>query len=98
MEEKFIPFSKDDYELIKREILYQGIFRLARYHLRHRTFNNTWSNTFSREILERKSAAALLPYDPVLDRIVLIEQFRAGAISHAQSPWLIEVVAGVYDE
>lgn len=89
--------DKHDYELLKREVLYQGIFTLARYHVRHRNFEGDWSQTYSREILERKSAAAILPYDPILDRIVLIEQFRAGAIAHPESPWLIEIVAGIFD-
>jgi ADP-ribose diphosphatase len=92
-----VSFSQNDYEIVKREILYQGVFRLARYHIRHRRFNNAWSNTFSREILERNPAVAVLPYDPVLDRVLLIEQFRAGALANPQSPWLIEIVAGIYD-
>jgi len=37
-----------------------------------------------------------LPYDPVLDQVILIEQFRAGALANPQSPWLLEVVAGIY--
>lgn len=88
-------FSHDDYEIIEREILYQGIFRLARYHIRHKLYNGEWSEIIHREVLERLSAAAVLPYDPVLDQVVLIEQFRPGAISHPTSPWLIEIVAGV---
>src|SRR3990167_9027115 len=97
MNDPFIPFSHSDYEIIKREVLYKGIFCLARYHIRHRLFNDTWSSPYSREILERKSAAAVLPYDPVLDQVILIEQLRIGAIANPQSPWLIEIVAGVYD-
>jgi ADP-ribose pyrophosphatase len=91
--------SKDsDFEITQRDLLYQGVFRLMRYHVRHKLFDGKWSNTFSREILERKSAAAVLPYDPILDQVVLIEQFRAGALNHpTDSPWLLEVVAGVYD-
>ncbi len=90
-------FSKQDYELIQREVPYQGVFRLARYHLRYVTFTGEWSKTFSREILERTSAASILPYDPILDQVVLIEQFRAGALSNPESPWLLEIVAGVCD-
>jgi len=97
METKF-NFSQNDYEIIKREILYQGVFRLARYHLRHRLYNNQWSQTFTREIMERPSAAAILLYDPSLDQVVLIEQFRSGALSNPQSPWLLEVVAGIYHQ
>lgn len=91
-------FTQNDYEIVKREVLYQGVFRMARYHLRYRLFNGGWSNTINREILERKSAAAVLPYDPILDQVVLIEQFRAGAISNPSSPWLTEIVAGILEE
>src|SRR3989338_4307743 len=97
MNDQLTPFSHDDYDIIKREVLYKGIFSLARYHIRHHLFNGAWSNVYTREILERQSAAAVLPYDPVLDHVILIEQFRAGAIANPQSPWLIEVVAGVYN-
>lgn len=96
MTENIIPFSQNDYEIIKRELLYQGVFRLARYHVRQRKFNGQWSNEFTREILERPSAAAILPYDPILDRVILIEQFRVGGLANPQSPWLLEIVAGVY--
>lgn len=96
--DKTSSFSSTDYEITKREELYRGVFRLARYTLRHRTFSDQWSATFTREILERKSAAGILLYDPILDHVVLIEQFRAGAIANPQGPWLLEVVAGVYDQ
>lgn len=92
------PFTQNDYEIQEREVLYQGVFRLARYHLRHRNFKGPWSDVITREIFERKSAVGLLPYDPVRNRVVLIEQFRTGAIANPQSPWLIEVPAGVYNE
>lgn len=98
MAENITPFSQNDYEIVKREELYQGVFRLARYHVRQRKFNGEWSNIFTREVLERKSAAAILPYDPILDHVILIEQFRPGALANPESPWLLEVVAGVYTD
>lgn len=89
----------DSYEVLKREVLYQGIFRLARYHLRFRHFSGEWSGTCLREVFERPSAAAILPYDPILDHVVLIEQFRVGAtLQPEHHPWLIEVVAGIFDK
>lgn len=87
--------KQEDFEILKQDVLYQGIMRLVRYHIRHKTFDGNWSNTFTREILERKSAAAVLPYDPILDQVVLIEQFRAGSAANPNGPWLLEVVAGV---
>ena len=90
-------FTQNDYEIVDRTVLYDGIFRMVRYQLRYRLFNGGWSNTISRELMERKSAAAVLPYDPVLDRVILIEQFRPGSLSNPQSPWILEIVAGVLD-
>jgi len=91
------PFSQNDYEVINRELLYEGVFRLVRYHIKQRLFHGGFSDVYSREILERKSAAAVLPYNPHTDHVILIEQFRAGAIANPQSPWLVEIVAGIYD-
>jgi len=94
-----IQFTHEDYEVVKRDILSQGHFmRLARYAIKHRLFNGNWSNTFNCEVLERKSAVAILPYDPLLDRVVLIEQFRPGALADPKSPWLLEIPAGVIDD
>lgn len=88
-------FNQNDYKITKREVVYQGIFRLARYHLSHRLFEGGFSEIMQREVLERSSAAAVLPYDPVLDRVILIEQFRPGSLSDPESPWLIEIPAGI---
>jgi ADP-ribose pyrophosphatase len=97
-EDKFISFSQNDYEIVKREVPYSGRFRMAVYELRYRLFDGGWSNTVTREVMERKSAAAVLPYDPILDRVILIEQFRPGALANPSSPWIIEIVAGVLEQ
>ncbi|MBX3708505.1 MAG: NUDIX domain-containing protein [Gammaproteobacteria bacterium] len=91
-------FTQNDYEIIKCDVLYDGVFRTVRYHLQFRLFHGGWSPTVVRELMERKPAVAILPYDPVLDQVVLIEQFRPGAFANPQSPWLIEVVAGLIDK
>lgn len=90
-------FSQDDYEVIQKDVLYRGKFTYLLYHFKHKQFNGEWTKTFKHELLERPSAVAVLPYDPLLDKIVLIEQFRAGAIHGHDSPWLIEIVAGMQD-
>lgn len=90
-------FSQGDYKILKREVLCEGIFRLVRFHLRHKLFDGELSHAFTRDRMERKSAVAVLPYDPKGDQVILIEQFRVGAINTPSSPWLLEVVAGVFD-
>ncbi|MEH0873851.1 ADP-ribose diphosphatase [Pectobacterium cacticida] len=90
-------FTKDDVEIIAREMLYDGFFSLARYRFRHRLFNGGMSGEVSREIFERGHAVVLLPYDPVRDEIVLIEQIRIAAYDTSESPWLFELVAGMIE-
>ncbi|MFP1944873.1 ADP-ribose diphosphatase [Lonsdalea quercina] len=90
-------FTKDDVEIIARETLYKGFFSLDRYRYRHRLFKGGMSREVSREILERGHAVVLLPYDPVRDEVVLIEQIRIAAYDTSDSPWLFELVAGIID-
>lgn len=97
--------SRDDVEVLSREVVFQGYFRVDRYRLRHALFAGGWSAPMQREVFERGHAVAVLPYDPALDRIVLLEQFRIGALAAAdspwrpdgESPWLLEIVAGIID-
>ncbi len=51
-----------------------------------------------REIFERGHAAVLLPFDPVRDEVVLVEQIRIAAYDTSESPWLLELVAGMIEE
>ncbi|WP_409160235.1 ADP-ribose diphosphatase [Pectobacterium sp. B2J-2] len=92
-----VTFTKDDVEIIARETLYDGFFSLERYRFRHRLFNGGMSGEVSREILERGHAVVLLPYDPVRDEVVLIEQIRIAAYDTSASPWLFELVAGMIE-
>jgi ADP-ribose pyrophosphatase len=65
---------------------------------RHRLFEGGWSPQLSREILVRNPVAAVIPYDPIRDEIVLIEQFRGGMYAAGdENPWSLEVVAGIIE-
>ena len=90
-------FDADDVEIVGREPAYRGYFQIDRYRLRHRLFAGGWSETVTREVFERGHAAAVLPYDPVREEVVLIEQFRPGALAAGETPWLIEIVAGIIE-
>jgi ADP-ribose pyrophosphatase len=50
-----------------------------------------------REVLERGHAVVVLPFDPMRDQVVLIEQFRIGALGVVADPWLVEPVAGIIE-
>ena len=89
--------DQSDVEILERQTAFQGYFRVDRYRLRHRLFAGGWSEAITREVFERGHSVAVLPYDPKADAIVLIEQFRAGALAAGMKPWLIECVAGVID-
>ena len=89
---------KYSWKLDKHQVLFSKYFRLEEYSLSHELFEGGYSNIFTREIFERGSVVALLPYDPERRKVVLIEQFRAGAIGDEQTPWLFECVAGVIEE
>lgn len=88
---------KYDWKIINHEIIFQGYFRMEKFDLQHEKYAGGFTGTFQREIFERGSAVAVIPYDPVNDRVVLIEQFRAGAIGSMDRPWLKEVVAGIIE-
>ncbi|WPC73697.1 ADP-ribose diphosphatase [Vibrio porteresiae] len=89
-------FSSQDLEIISKETVFKGFFRMVKYSFKHRVFKGGWSQPIVREMFERGSAAAMLPYDPQLDKVVIIEQIRVGALEHAH-PWQLEIVAGIFD-
>lgn len=85
------------WKLEQRLTLFEKYFRLDEYSISHELFAGGSSPVFTREIFERGVVVAVLPYDPLRNKVVLIEQFRAGAIDDPDGPWLIECVAGVID-
>jgi len=87
-----------DVEILGKSEQYKGYFRINRYRLRHRLHAGGWSGELERELFERGHAVGVLPYDPAADSIVLIEQFRIGALVAGMDPWLTEVVAGIVEE
>lgn len=93
-----VTFAKNDVEIIAREMLYSGFFSMELYRFRHRLFNGEMSGEIRREIFERGHAAVLLPFDPVRDEVVLVEQIRIAAYDVSESPWLLEMVAGMIEE
>jgi ADP-ribose pyrophosphatase len=82
----------------KKEVAYAGFFRLEKYWLTHTLYNGGWSEEICRELFVRGRCVAVLLYDPHTDKVVLIEQFRVGAILNPDKAWLIEIVAGAIEE
>ncbi len=87
-----------EFKINNREVAYNGFFRLEKYQLQHTLFQGGWSKEITRELFMRGNCVAVLLYDPKRDEVVLIEQFRAGAILNPDRAWLLEIVAGAIEE
>ena len=90
-------FGAQDVEVTDREASFNGFFSVETLGLRHRLFEGGWSQRFQRELFQRGDAVGVLPWDPVSDEVVLVEQFRVGAIRGDDSPWMLELVAGIVE-
>jgi len=86
-----------EWKILRHDIAYQGYFRIERFQLTHEKYAGGNTGPFMRELFERGSAVAVLPYDPVRDEIILIEQFRVGALRQLERPWIREIVAGIIE-
>lgn len=88
----------DTVETIGTKILHAGFFRTEAHELRHPTFTGGMSDPMCRELFVATDAALVLPYDPLRDRVLLVEQFRMGAYGRGDPrPWTLEPVAGRVD-
>ncbi|ATI46295.1 ADP-ribose diphosphatase [Vibrio parahaemolyticus] len=89
-------FTSRDVEIISKESVFEGFFKMVKYRFKHKLFAGGWSDVVEREMFERGHAAAMLPYDLKTDQVVIIEQIRIGALEH-EHPWQLEIVAGMID-
>lgn len=85
-----------NWKLLNREIAYDGFFKVEICQLEHELFAGG-NVTIKRELFHRGDAVAVLLYDPVNDKVVMVEQFRVGALEDETGPWLLEVVAGIVE-
>ncbi|MEJ6475040.1 NUDIX domain-containing protein [Pseudoalteromonas piscicida] len=88
-------FNKGDVNVSSIETIFDGFFTIHKYQFTHALFEGGVSQTVTREILERGHAVAILPYDPVTEHVLLIEQIRIGAMASKNTPWLLECIAGM---
>ena len=91
-------YDHTDFSIESRKTVFQGFIQVEKVSLRHRLFNqNAYTATISRELVARKQAAGVLIYNDKQQKFALIEQFRIGAILDIDSPWQLEIIAGVLD-
>ncbi|MGC7590633.1 ADP-ribose diphosphatase [Bisgaard Taxon 46] len=93
-------FSQQDIEILNEETLYKGFFELKRIQFKHKLFAGGESGVVTRELLVKGAASAVIAYDPAKDAVILVEQVRIGAYQpqSSQSPWLLELIAGMVEE
>jgi ADP-ribose pyrophosphatase len=91
-------FSASDVSIESRENLFRGFIQVEKVTIKHRLFNKSnYSSSIHRELIHRPEAAGVLLYDNQQRRFALIEQFRIGALNDTDSPWQLELIAGVLD-
>ena len=82
-----------------RRIVYRGFFSVEEHELTYQKFNKTQSDVVKRSALVSSDAVIVLPYDPINDRVLLIEQFRTGPyVKGDNNPWVLEPIAGQVDK
>ena len=92
-----LTFGADDVRVLSEEMTYQGYFSVRKLTLQYRAFDGGWVEPQVREVFERGDAVGVLPYDPLSDSLVMIEQFRPGAMRASDSPWMLELIAGIVE-
>lgn len=91
-------FGRQDVEVLDLELCHQGHLRVEKLRLRCRLYQGGWSEPFYREVLARERGVGVLPYDPVQDKVLLVEQFRVGCLDDERNgPWALELIAGLQD-
>lgn len=90
--------SRADVALQARRHPYMNYFAAEELDLSFRRFDGTMSPVVERAVWVAGDVALVLTYDPVRDRVLLIEQFRPGPyLRNDPSPWLLEPIAGRVD-
>jgi ADP-ribose pyrophosphatase len=84
--------------ILNKKQVYSGFFSVTQYKLKHELFAGGESEEIVRECFERGPASGVLAYDPIADKVVLIEQFRIGVKANGESGWVNEIIAGIIDD
>ena len=77
----------------------EGYLEIRRYQISHEKYDGNQTPILCREVMDRGSVGAVIPFDPIRQEVILIEQFRIGAWAASwPQPWLLECVAGVIED
>lgn len=90
--------SEKQFKILSEETVFKGFFSVKKYTLQHTLYAGGWSEKMDREVFHRGECVAVILYDPKVDSVVIIEQFRPGAMQfNDQRSWLLEIVAGAIE-
>jgi ADP-ribose pyrophosphatase len=92
-----LRFGSQDVRVLEEQSAWSGHFAVRKLTLQHKRFAGGWSEPVLREVFDRGDAVAVLPYDPESDSLVMVEQFRPGAMRAQDSPWMLELIAGIVE-
>jgi ADP-ribose pyrophosphatase len=87
-----------DVIIVSQQRAWSGRFAVDLIRFRHRCFDGTMSDPRTWELWRRGRAVALIPYDPITDSVVMIEQFRLPALAAGIEPVMIELPAGLIED
>ncbi|MBS1303501.1 NUDIX domain-containing protein [Loktanella sp. SALINAS62] len=88
----------DDVTVTQRKPAVGDFFRLQGFSVTHRRFDGAMQGPLPREVFVGVEAVLVLPYDPLREKLVLVEQIRMGALERGDpNPWILEPVAGMID-
>jgi len=92
--------TQKQFRILEQVTPFQGFFNVKKYTIEHTLYNGGWSAPITREVFHRGNCVAVILYDPQRDEVVIIEQFRAGAIltPKQEDAWLLEIVAGAMED
>ena len=91
--------AEKKFEIIAEDAVFKGYFGVNEVTVKHTLYQGGWSAPLTREVFHRGECVAVILYDPIKDAVVLIEQFRVGALQfNDERAWLIEIVAGAIEK
>lgn len=91
-------YNHKDFKIHQREYVFKGFTQVEKITLSHRLFHQEgYTDVMQRELIHRGEAAGVLIYNDQQQKFALIEQFRIGAVNDADSPWQLEIIAGMLD-
>ncbi|MCQ0969728.1 NUDIX domain-containing protein [Paracoccus sp. TK19116] len=92
------PRDDDAWHLSQGSQPYADFFAVEEWTVSHLRHDGGQSPQMRRAAMILGDAAVVLPWDPVRDRVLVIEQFRVvPALRDDPQPWLIEPIAGRID-